>query len=95
MPFLRNAWYVAAWGSEVKDAPFHRTILNEPVLMYRKQTGEAIAIADRCAHRFAPLHRGSWFAMRSSVGTMDSAMTAPAFAFTAPMVTAPFPKLHD
>lgn len=58
MPFLRNAWYVAAWSDEVQVAPFHRTILNEPVLMYRKQSGEAIAMADRCAHRFAPLHLG-------------------------------------
>jgi phenylpropionate dioxygenase-like ring-hydroxylating dioxygenase large terminal subunit len=58
MPFLSNAWYVAAWSSEVKDAPFHRTLLNEPVLMYRKRSGEAIAMADRCAHRFAPLHLG-------------------------------------
>jgi phenylpropionate dioxygenase-like ring-hydroxylating dioxygenase large terminal subunit len=58
MPFLSNAWYVAAWSSEVKDAPFHRTILNEPVLMYRKPGGEAIAMADRCVHRFAPLHLG-------------------------------------
>ncbi len=58
MPFLRNAWYVAAWSNEVTRAPFHRTILNEPVLMYRREAGDAVAIADRCAHRFAPLHQG-------------------------------------
>ena len=58
MPFLRNAWYVAAWSNEVARAPFHRRILNEPVLMYRREGGDAVAIADRCAPRFAPLHQG-------------------------------------
>jgi phenylpropionate dioxygenase-like ring-hydroxylating dioxygenase large terminal subunit len=41
MPFLRNAWYVAAWSNEVTRAPFHHTILNEPVLMYRREAGDA------------------------------------------------------
>jgi phenylpropionate dioxygenase-like ring-hydroxylating dioxygenase large terminal subunit len=57
--FLRNAWYVAAWASEVAErALFHRFILGEPVLLYRKLSGEAIALGDRCPHRFAPLHLG-------------------------------------
>jgi phenylpropionate dioxygenase-like ring-hydroxylating dioxygenase large terminal subunit len=58
MPFLRNVWYVAALDQEVGREMFTRTILGEAVLMYRKLDGEAVAIADRCAHRFAPLSRG-------------------------------------
>lgn len=58
MPFLQNAWYAGAWSAEVGREFVHRTILGEPVLMYRTEAGEPVAIADRCAHRFAPLHRG-------------------------------------
>lgn len=58
MDFLRNAWYVAAWSSEVTRQLFSRTIIGDPVLLYRSEAGAAIAISDRCAHRFAPLHMG-------------------------------------
>ena len=58
MTFLRNCWYLAAWSDEVMTAPFARTILNEPVLMYRTSDGSAVALTDRCPHRFAPLHLG-------------------------------------
>lgn len=59
MAFLRNAWYVAALASEVGPVElFHRKILNTSVLIYRKQNGEAVAMRDRCPHRFAPLSMG-------------------------------------
>lgn len=58
MPFLRNTWYVAAWASEIGRELFARRILNEPVLIYRREDGVAVALADRCAHRFVPLSMG-------------------------------------
>jgi vanillate O-demethylase monooxygenase subunit len=58
MAFLKNAWYMAGWSHEVTDQLFHRKILNSKVLIYRKQNGEPVAIADSCPHRFAPLHLG-------------------------------------
>lgn len=58
MTFLRNCWYLAAWADEILAAPFARTILNEQVLMYRTGDGTAVALSDRCPHRFAPLHMG-------------------------------------
>jgi vanillate O-demethylase monooxygenase subunit len=59
MHYLRNTWYVAAHGPEVKvGALFHRQLLDERVLMFRDPTGSAVALADRCPHRFAPLHMG-------------------------------------
>ena len=46
--FIKNIWYVAAWDHEVtKDGMFNRTITGVPVLMYRKQDGEIIALEDR------------------------------------------------
>ena len=56
--YLRNAWYVAGWGSEVERAPFERTILNEPIVMYRTQAGTVVALEDRCCHRSLPLSMG-------------------------------------
>ena len=57
-PFLKNSWYVAAWADEVRDQMFPRKFLGEPVVLYRRRDGMAVALADRCAHRFAPLHMG-------------------------------------
>ena len=57
--FIRNTWYVAAWSHEVEgDKLFSRTIINTPVMLYRKESGEVIALADRCCHRGAPLSLG-------------------------------------
>jgi vanillate O-demethylase monooxygenase subunit len=58
MSFLYNAWYVAAWASEVKDAPMSRRLLGENVVLFRGASGTVHALADRCPHRFAPLSRG-------------------------------------
>src|ERR1700732_3472636 len=58
MAFLRNAWYVAAWGTEVTRKLFARTLLGQSILLYRTEAGEAVAISNRCPHRFAPLHVG-------------------------------------
>jgi vanillate O-demethylase monooxygenase subunit len=57
--YVRNAWYVAAWADGVADGKLvPRTIMDEPIVLYRKADGHAAAIEDRCAHRFAPLHMG-------------------------------------
>jgi vanillate O-demethylase monooxygenase subunit len=60
--WLRNCWYVIAWAHEIpaSDSPelFHRTVLNEPILVYRLADGELVAMADRCCHRLAPLSKG-------------------------------------
>lgn len=58
MTFLYNAWYCGAWGHEVHRQPMVRTLLNEPVMFYRTQAGQVAAMANRCPHRFAPLHKG-------------------------------------
>lgn len=59
MHFLWNTWYAAAHAEEVKTgALFHRKFLNEQVVIFRNSSGEAVALADRCPHRFAPLHMG-------------------------------------
>ena len=57
--FVRNCWYVAGWGSELPDeGTIARTIINEPLLLYRTSRGEVVALEDRCCHRQAPLSLG-------------------------------------
>jgi phenylpropionate dioxygenase-like ring-hydroxylating dioxygenase large terminal subunit len=56
--YLRNIWYVAAYSDELQRAPIARTLLDEPLVLYRKEDGTPVVLSDRCPHRFAPLSRG-------------------------------------
>ena len=57
--FVRNCWYVAAWDHELKPGELiSRTLINEPVAIWRAQDGTLVAMEDRCCHRFAPLSKG-------------------------------------
>jgi vanillate O-demethylase monooxygenase subunit len=53
--FVRNQWYVAAYAHEVGRDLLGRTILGEPILLYRTEDGRPVALADRCVHRRFPL----------------------------------------
>lgn len=55
---LDNAWYVAAFKGELSNSLLARTILNRPVLLYRKADGQPVALDDRCPHRSVPLSLG-------------------------------------
>lgn len=57
--FVRNAWYVAAWGDEVGAEPLARRILGDPLVIYREADGTAAALLDACCHRGAPLSLGT------------------------------------
>jgi vanillate O-demethylase monooxygenase subunit len=37
--FLKNCWYVAAWDHEVTREPLARTLLCEPVVLFRGEEG--------------------------------------------------------
>ncbi|MBT2489697.1 aromatic ring-hydroxylating dioxygenase subunit alpha [Streptomyces sp. ISL-96] len=53
--FVRDQWYVAAYGREVGRELLGRTVLGEPILLYRTEDGRAVAMAERCVHRRFPL----------------------------------------
>jgi len=57
-PFLRNAWYVAAWDHELGKGILARTIMNEPIAIFRDAEGRVGAVEDRCCHRGAALTDG-------------------------------------
>ena len=59
MRYLKNTWYVGAWSHEVeKGQLFARRLFDQSIVIFRRQDGSPAAIADRCAHRFAPLSKG-------------------------------------
>ena len=58
MEFVRNAWYVAGWSSEFGGKLSAVKILDENIVMFRNSNGQAIAMEDRCPHRFLPLSMG-------------------------------------
>jgi len=60
-PFLKNAWCMAAWADEVGEGFLTRTLLGEPMVMYRTAEGRIALLRDECPHRFAPLSKGQRF----------------------------------
>lgn len=56
--YLRKCWYVAAAAHEVGRHLIGRVFLDDPVVLYRKEDGTAVALEDRCSHRHYPLSAG-------------------------------------
>jgi phenylpropionate dioxygenase-like ring-hydroxylating dioxygenase large terminal subunit len=57
--YPRNQWYVAAFSSEIAEGKLlRRILLGTPVLLYRAESGEPVALYDRCPHRGLPLSLG-------------------------------------
>src|SRR4051794_21887182 len=53
-----NAWYAAAWDHEVGRNLLAKTVAGRPIVFYRTTAGRAVALADACWHRLAPLSMG-------------------------------------
>ena len=56
--FPRNSWNVAATADELGRELLGRTLLDQPVVLYRREDGTAVALEDCCSHRFLPLSKG-------------------------------------
>lgn len=56
--FVRNAWYFAGFSAEIKPGLMERKLLGEPIVFFRDGAGAAVALSNRCPHRFAPLSMG-------------------------------------
>ncbi|SLN58557.1 Toluene-4-sulfonate monooxygenase system iron-sulfur subunit TsaM1 [Roseovarius albus] len=56
--FLKNAWYVAAWGDEITEDLQKVMLLNESICMFRDSKGKVIALENACPHRKLPLTKG-------------------------------------
>ena len=57
--FVTNSWYLAAWSDELQDRPLGLLLLKQPIVLFRKKDGSAVALEDRCVHRHVPLSIGT------------------------------------
>ena len=55
---LKDFWYIAAETKELKRLPLAVKILDEWIVLFRNEAGQAIALQDRCVHRCAQLSKG-------------------------------------
>lgn len=57
--WLHDCWYQAGWSDDLAEgAILTRTILSQPLLLFRDSEGRPATLLDRCPHRFAPLSAG-------------------------------------
>lgn len=54
-----NNWWVAAHKSEVTREPTLRWICEMPIVIYRGEEDQVVALHNRCPHRWAPLDKGT------------------------------------
>jgi len=53
-----DCWWVATTCDKVGRTPLPLWMLERPVVLYRKADGQAVALDNRCPHRWAPLSSG-------------------------------------
>lgn len=56
-PWPNNQWWVAANAAEIGQTPIERTLLGEPVVLFRTEAGEPVAMSGICPHRGYPMVR--------------------------------------
>ncbi|MGH8867186.1 MAG: Rieske 2Fe-2S domain-containing protein [Actinomycetes bacterium] len=56
--FPLDAWYAVAWDTEVGRTLRPVRVADLPVVLYRRQDGRPVALADACWHRLVPLSMG-------------------------------------
>ena len=56
--FPLDAWYAAAWDHEVGRTLRPIRVADQPLVLYRRTDGRAVALADSCWHRLVPLSMG-------------------------------------
>jgi vanillate O-demethylase monooxygenase subunit len=54
-PYPSREWWIAAYADEVGRQILGRTILGQPLILFRTEAGEAAALSGVCPHRSYPL----------------------------------------
>jgi phenylpropionate dioxygenase-like ring-hydroxylating dioxygenase large terminal subunit len=55
---LARHWYPIAYGDEVVNRPLARTLLDQPLIVYRTTGRQVVVARDLCLHRGVPLRLG-------------------------------------
>ena len=56
--FIHDCWYVAGWSADFTHALTPLRILDEPIVVFRTESGVPAALEDACPHRKLPLSKG-------------------------------------
>jgi phenylpropionate dioxygenase-like ring-hydroxylating dioxygenase large terminal subunit len=56
--YPKNHWYVIASAEEIGRSLLARKVCGEPLVLFRTEAGDPVALADQCAHRRFPLSLG-------------------------------------
>ncbi|MFK7991060.1 MAG: Rieske 2Fe-2S domain-containing protein [Sandaracinaceae bacterium] len=56
---VTRAWYIACRSEDLGHKPLSRTILDQPMVLFRGTGGRPGALLDRCPHRNVPLSLGA------------------------------------
>ncbi|MBW4650308.1 MAG: aromatic ring-hydroxylating dioxygenase subunit alpha [Kastovskya adunca ATA6-11-RM4] len=56
---MQSYWYIACQSTELREKPLSVTILAHPLVVFRSVNNTIAALEDRCAHRNAPLSKGT------------------------------------
>lgn len=57
-PIWQQFWYAVGFSEDLGDAPLPRTVLGQPVVLWRAEDGVPAAAIDRCPHRDGRLSQG-------------------------------------
>jgi vanillate O-demethylase monooxygenase subunit len=56
---IRNAWYVVGFSGEFETGRLQgQTVAGRPIVLWRSESGEVVALDNRCAHKRFPLSEG-------------------------------------
>lgn len=58
-PFVFECWYVAGYAWEFTRTLLARMLLGRPLVFFRSQEGDPVALSDRCVHRSFPLSKST------------------------------------
>ena len=58
---LSHCWHPVAYGRDVLDVPVSSILLDEPLVLWRDESGSVVAMRDLCIHRGTALSLG-WLA---------------------------------
>jgi vanillate O-demethylase monooxygenase subunit len=58
MAFVKNVWYPVVWSDKIGRELTRHVIIEEPVVLFRRENGTVAALHDACPHRLAPLSLG-------------------------------------
>jgi phenylpropionate dioxygenase-like ring-hydroxylating dioxygenase large terminal subunit len=56
--YARNVWYPLTWADEVGRELSRHMVLEEAIVVFRRENGKIAALQDACPHRLAPLSLG-------------------------------------